>query len=177
MIADFILMPSPAPVGTEWLPSDWMDEEIGPDTVANMADLAEQGEDGLWWLRPREGDSSRDKFDDDGNPFYAVPLTPGEAVSWLAHRAYQNEHLIVRPDGTWSCPGFPADANNFRLEDHDDPDVIFETLDELVAKGGPHSGPLPTGEYSVQGWFWGDDQSFVFDVIDGKPTFTERTYQ
>lgn len=162
-------IPTYAPGVTYYLPADWVDESL-PTLAAAPIDFVEKDEAGQYWLRLPEGDEDRD------NEFYKIKLELDHAISWRARRIYGRYLLTVEEDGKGHLALTPgaADANNFCLEDAEDLDT-FDDINELIAKGNHDTpgAPLPAGEYMVQAWFWGDDRSFMFEVVGGLPTFRE----
>lgn len=154
---------------TLYLPADWLDEQV-PNLYPAPADFAVQDDEGKWWLRLPEDDEDHDE------PYYKTEIEPDHAYSFLERRVYPDFTLTVLADGTFSTTSYGAECNHFMIVAHNTDD-IFETVDDLVERGNPELAekPLAAGEYTVSGWFWSDDVSMEFSVVDGKPTFTERT--
>lgn len=151
---------------TYYLPADWMDETL-PNLAAAPTDFVEQDAGGQWWLRLPVGDIDRD------DPHYQTEIEPDHAYSWMERRMFGAFSITVKEDGSWSGgETIPAEANCFAHADNWD-EEIFESLEEFVERGNPDSEGkrLDAGDYDVEAWFWSDEISMMFEVIDGKPSF------
>ncbi|SDA39133.1 hypothetical protein [Sinorhizobium sp. NFACC03] len=153
-------------VATRWCPTVWLDEVAGI-LVADPADCVHTDGSGGWLLLDEDAEKDRS----DGN---SLPVTPGQVVSFCAHRTYGYFELIVNDDRTFECDPYPDDATHFAHADECDCETMFYSVAELVEQGDPDAlgtAPLPAGLHLINIWHWSDEIAFRFEVEDGKPKF------
>lgn len=145
----------------EWLPEAWLDE-VTPGLQAAPEVFAEQHEGG-WRLIPPAGSGWRDEA------YFRTAIEPGQVVRFFYREFFGEFVVTVREDRTWSASGgWPQKATHFWRDGG-----IFNSMEEAVNPEDWHGDPLEPGEHEIGVGFWSDAISFRFDVIDGKPLFTQ----
>ncbi|MRX32777.1 hypothetical protein [Aminobacter sp. MDW-2] len=142
---------------TEWLPSEWMDE-VNPALLASPdAYITREGD--AWVLR-----LPKDALDYE-NPFYRLPVEPGQVVGFSWHEPHGDVQLLIHADGTWTATTpVPSAATHFFEQGEG---IIANELDDFVTG----SDRLEEGEYHIQAYTWGD-VSFRFELdVDGAGRF------
>ena len=146
--------------GTEWLPSDWLDEAVPAPQEVREAFIQPDGEGG-WLLRPVDTDEH-----DEGD---VIEVKPGAIVMFSAFRSYGTRTLTISGSEPPYIAPYPADANCFAA--NFDFETIGDTLEELVATHKA-DGSLSDGDHTIHIWYWSDRDypfEFVIDDATGAP--------
>ncbi|MHA7968999.1 hypothetical protein [Rhizobium sp. CAU 1783] len=155
-------------VETRWCPEHWLDE-IVPALVDDPAELVHLMPDGRWIMV-----DDALSLDDTGH-FCREELTPGQIVTFCAHRNYGDATLTIGADRSLSVsPAAPEDATHFALAEGRWDGGMFDSAAELAERGGDDSIdgiPLPAGAHEITIWHWSNGTPFRFDPVEGKPVF------
>lgn len=155
-----------------YLPAEWQDECI-PETMRHPIDFVHKCEDGSFIIIPKK---SKDDLTPDGDledqEHMLFNVNIGEVVHFQPTEQYGTFTLTIVEGGASKVDGdFPAKANTFYLPETE---TIGDSVEDVIRQSVESYGPLATGKYDIDIYWWGDGIAYRFDVApDGSPHFVE----
>jgi hypothetical protein len=155
----------------EWFPCDWVDEFCPPSRSAP---------DGF--IVPVPGGFELGYTDPDESELHNEPLKIGDVIEFISCERLPEIEATLRADGSFELHGaIPTDHNTVTVDG--EVDTQHETFDELIKDIRAPEGDwrdvrsmvFRDGETEkrVTLYFanWSDPQPFLFEIVEGRPTF------